>query len=173
MINLRSYPQDLSKEDVRSRLKDLNIYDGALNSEGKGIAHSYRKGKKVIFDEATGLMWQQCGSGNQLTFDEAVEYINKLNKKKFRGYKDWRLPTLEEAMSLMEPSTMVGNSIDPLFDIKQKNIWTSDKEKAELSPWVVYFFKNGCCGFFDKNLPIAHYKYWRHFVRAVRSGQSS
>ncbi|MCB9501891.1 MAG: DUF1566 domain-containing protein [Deferribacteres bacterium] len=36
-------------------------------------------------------------------FEKAVVYIDSLNKANFAGYSDWRLPTLEEAMTLMEP----------------------------------------------------------------------
>jgi len=61
-----------------------------------------RSGAKLVIDHATGLMWQQGGSDGFMTFAAAQEYVQKLNREKFAGYSDWRLPTLAEAMSLME-----------------------------------------------------------------------
>ena len=94
-----------------------------------------------------------------MDFDAALAYIKKLNGRSFAGFKDWRLPTLEEAMSLMEPKQKNRNLyIDPIFDKKQQWIWTSDKESAS-SAWVVYFYDGTC---------HLYHVYYGTFVRAVR-----
>jgi hypothetical protein len=107
-------------------------------------------------------MWQQSGSPNSITYADAEKYIRDLNDKHFAGYNDWRLPTLEEAMSLMEPTKHGELYLDPIFDRTQRWIWTADKESAGRA-WDVYFF-NGYCLHYD-------FGYGR-YVRAVRSGQS-
>jgi len=38
-----------------------------------------------------------------MTYEKVQAYIAQLNRANFGGYSDWRLPTLEEAMCLMEP----------------------------------------------------------------------
>lgn len=117
---------------------------------------------KVIYDKATGLMWQKSGSDSPVTYDEAKTYIDVLNREHFAGYSDWRLPTLKEAISLLEPPPPVNDGlyIDMLFDKKQKWIWTSDLYST-LSAWVVFFNDGDCDG-----CPIGGD--WNRYVRAVR-----
>lgn len=119
-----------------------------------------QKDGKVIYDQTTGLMWQQSGSENFVSYNEALNYITKLNQGSgFAGYNDWRLPTLKEAITLLKPKKMHNSIfIDPVFDNKQRWIWTSDLSSAS-SAWVVDFGV-GSCGSSDFYLNL--------FVRAVR-----
>lgn len=101
---------------------------GWANPRGKGIQHQFETGKggQVVVDKTTGLMWQQSGSPKSMVYDDAKKYIAQLNREKFAGYSDWRLPTLEEAMSLMEPQKKNADLyIDPVFDNTQRWIWTA------------------------------------------------
>jgi hypothetical protein len=95
---------------------------------------------KVVVDRTTGLMWQQFASSQQMVYSLAVEWINSLNKRSFAGFNDWRLPTLVEAMTLMEQSpNHDGVYIDPIFSAKQRSwMWTSDRGEAD-SAWYVNF----------------------------------
>ena len=163
----RSEPQTLSSDDVKAMLKKLNFFDSTKNEKGRGFANQYKaetiEVDKVVFDDASGLMWQQSGSPNYMEFDAAKKWIADLNKKGFAGFHDWRLPTLEEAMSLMEPAKNEnGLYIDPIFDSNQKWIWTCDPVQGASSAWVVSF-SDGVC----------YYYQFFIYVRAVRFGQSS
>jgi hypothetical protein len=90
------------------------------------------------------------------------------------GFTDWRLPTLEEAMSLMTsekngvPREMILGQerqkgvmhLHPLFDSNAAPfIWTADAVSASRG-WVVYFW-DGMCD--PESLQFNAY------VRAVRS----
>jgi len=146
---LRSKPlQKLSRATVNEMLKKEDFFDSSANKAGKGLAHEYEKiqrdGVKLVTDQATGLAWQQSRSENSMDFEKAKIYIQQLNSEKHAGFDDWRLPTLEEAMSLME--TKQKNTdlyIDPIFDKNQRYIWTADKWDAS-NVWVVNFL-NGYC----------------------------
>lgn len=103
-----------------------------------------RKGGKVVYDHASSLMWQQSGSTKEMEYKNAKAYVEALNSQNFAGYSDWRLPTLEEAMSLMKPTKNTDALyIDPLFDKQQNWIWTSDTYSASRA-WVVDFYFGYC-----------------------------
>jgi hypothetical protein len=165
---LRSEPKELSQADVTETIISHDFYETFRNPGGKGFNHQYHiknmQEDNIIFDEITGFMWQQSGSNDLMDFEQAKDWILELNKKGFAGYYDWRLPTVEEAMSLMESEEKKGLYIDSVFDGKQSWIWTADLAQAESGAWVI-FFLTGLCS----------YSPWYHCycVRAVRSGQSS
>ena len=104
---IRQEPKQLSSADVNEMLKLHGYYDRDRNPEGKGIERDFVlkkiNGKKLILDVATGLMWQKGGSSFDLNFERAKEWIKRINRVQYAGFNDWRLPTLEEAMSLIEP----------------------------------------------------------------------
>ena len=163
----RSAPTELSEADVKALLKKHDFFDSDYNKTGNGFKQQFEaktiKGEKVVFDKASDLMWQQSGSPKYINFDAAKKYIDDLNKKGFAGLKDWRLPTLEEAMSLMESEKKKNDLyIDPIFDAVQRWIWTSDQVKGESRAWVVDFGFGGCVRSNLINFT---------FVRVVRSGQ--
>lgn len=169
-VVLRSQPLNgLTEDEVEKTLVDKGLFDSFLNESVNGIKHQYRArirhGEALVIDDATGLMWEQSGSSDELLYAKAEEYVKKLNNERFADYSDWRLPTQEEAMSLMEPTTKNGDlCIDPVFDKIQPWIWTADKYSAGVA-WYVSF-RGGYCS--DNNYTDDYY-----YVRAVRTGQSS
>lgn len=144
---LRKIPRnDFSREDVKTMLVDRGFYDSSKNMNGTGGTHQYKlktiSGNRVILD--TDLTWQQSGSNDYMPYSGAQVYVDSLKRVEFADYSDWRLPTLEEAMSLMEPTkNNDGLHIDPIFDKKQEWIWTSDKYSASRA-WSVYFLDGDC-----------------------------
>jgi|GEM_PF-2558292 len=122
------------------------LYDLYINPSGVGVRNEYtlQVDSTTIFDAKTNLTWQQSGSPDVLNYDNAKKYVAQLNASRFAGYPDWRLPTLEEAMSLMEPLALNrGLHVDPVFDGTQERIWTSEKQTASTA-WSVSF-PNGSC----------------------------
>ncbi len=157
---------NLSAAAVKNMLKEQDLFCAAgydwSNPQGRGLANDFvlQSGGKVVFDRATGLIWQQAGSPEYMTYEKALANVVQLNSGNFAGYADWRLPTLEEAMSLMEPSKLNGDLyIDPKFDKKQRWIWTADKESAGWA-WVAGFSIGDSFPYYGLAL-----------VRAVRAGQ--
>ena len=157
IITLRSAYKTLSVSEVQSmpnvsiREKDDWGFYGHST-----INHDYNLktigGDKVVVDSATGLMWHQSGSDNYMQWDEAKEWVEDLNSEEgYAGYNDWRLPTVDEAVSLLEPSRTNGDLyIDPVFSKKQEYIWTGDKVAREPTDGIDvnrYWFVNfdyGC-----------------------------
>ena len=128
-LDSETYANVLEKYQI---IKAKNYYDSRLNPDGKGIDQQFQlqPGDSVIFDAATGLTWQQSGSGYGSSYADGEDYLKKINAETYGGYKDWRLPTLEEAMSLMEPERKRRLYIAEQFDAEQRFILTSDKLSA-------------------------------------------
>jgi len=114
----------------------------------------------VIIDHTTELMWYQSGSLEYFNLRKAMKWVKKANKDSYAGFNDWRLPTLEEASSLLEFETNDDNFIDPAFDNKQWGTWTGDKSDRSHA-WIVTFV-NGTISQVPAGTPAT-------FVRPVRS----
>jgi hypothetical protein len=169
ILHLRSQPITISANNVETMLKNYNFFDSSYNENGKGIEHKYEnrniKGDEVVLDHVSNLMWQKEGSSNSLTFKESKKYIMELNHIGYAGYRDWRIPTLEEAMNLMEQKQSdYGLFIDPVFDKQRLVIWTADLLLGTAGQWIVSFIHGSCSW---SILDMVNY------VRAVRSSQSS
>jgi hypothetical protein len=165
---LRNKPKEFYLNDYIEMIRIHGFFDYGRNPNGTGLMHKYElreiNGDKVVFDEATGLMWQQSGSSKQMIFEDAKNWIRELNQNRFAGFNDWRLPTLEEAVSLMEPEEKSNELfIDPIFDSKQDWILTADQVDSQ-NVWVVELGEGLCNTYPLEKTP---------FVRAVRSGKSS
>lgn len=175
IFEFRATPKKLEEKDVKEMLKQYNFYcekndwsKEFCNPSGTGIKHNYkiRKNGSIIYDTITKLMWQQCDSSKDMNYKEAKEYIQSCNREKFAGFNDWRLPTLEEAMSLMEKDeNKDGLHISNKFCSNQYWIWTADEIPDAPSAWVVSF-TNGSCLHHDVKEQVL-------FVRCVRSALSS
>jgi hypothetical protein len=168
-LQLRSQSITLSKQKVIDMIRKYDFYDEDKNPKGKGFLHKYilqeKNGNKIVIDAETNLMWQRSGATYKIESGDAKNCIKELNKKGYAGYNDWRLPTLEEAMSLIErEKPNDGLHINPLFDKKQNWIWTSDSCENGARVWYVSFL-SGSCG----NIHLFNYGY--DYVRAVRSLQ--
>ena len=117
----------------------------------------------TITDLATGLMWRQAGS-DWLAYRKSRQYVQELNREHFAGYKDWRLPTIDELTSLLELEKQSNDHyIDPIFDSKQWWCWNSDTVKGSSGlAWDVNFY-NG-------SVTRLHLDY-NYYVRLVCAGQ--
>ncbi len=171
----RSQPREgLSLSAAKRMIMDLEFFDSTWNRQAKGITRDYgriqRHGQWVIVDPATHLIWQEEGSPAKIVYEEAIKYVEELNNNGFANYNNWRLPTLEEAMSLLKPDfeSIITNEtamhIDSVFHPDQEDIWTSDKcSPSEI--WIVHF-KLGTCSLNDVQVVNCV----KSFVRAVRTG---
>jgi hypothetical protein len=118
------------------------------------------KGDKVVIEHTTGLMWHQSGSKSHTKWENAKKWVQDLNGKGYAGYQDWRLPTVDEAVSLLEADKKSNNIyIAPIFDKNQLYIWTGDGFLKH-SAWVVSF-RSGLTTWSDIK--------YRNYVRPVRT----
>lgn len=56
---------------------------------------------ETVVDRATRLVWQRQASRYPMTFAGAFEYVGQLNRQNFNGCTQWRVPTVNELLSLL------------------------------------------------------------------------
>ena len=161
-VKLRSAYKTLSVNEIRDMILKWGFFEKYYNKTGN-FRNYYEtrtvNNHKIIMDYATGLIWHQAGSADHLDYQGALRWVKELNQQKYAGYSDWRLPTLEEAVSLLENSeSKYYLYIDPLFSRGQKYIWTGDKVDNN-NGWAVDFYSG------DVNRVPFNYK---SYVRPVR-----
>ncbi|MCK5898551.1 MAG: caspase family protein [Methylococcales bacterium] len=153
-LNLRTNGMMLSSSDVKASLVKHGFYDKRWNLNGKGVDNRYEAQVKnnviVIYDATTGLTWQKGGAPTAMTLEKAQQYVKDMNVKKLAGFDNWRLPTVDEALSLMEKEVQNEFHISPEFEYKINFIWTADRSK-EGRIWMAYFYH----GFVD----LEHHKF--------------
>ena len=168
---LRSQPAILSRDDIVMMIQDerfnhpADLSAGGLSGRVAGkFQHKYvakiLDGNGVVIDYATDLMWQQAGSAEGMTWQQAKAYVQQLHQGKFAGYSGWRLPTVEELASLLEFTRQPGTLyIAPVFDPTQRICWSADIFDSPANVWFVYF-GHGYISNTDANSEL--------YVRAVR-----
>lgn len=163
-LQLRNtYVENLLDDEVQQLLEHYNFFEQDRFASGAGLSSPLliNDTDDLIKDPLTGLMWEQAGSEGMQNFEKSIAYIDQLNATNHLGYNDWRLPTLEEALSLMTPTKMNKRYIDPVFSKKIEYIWTGDFGKPGRA-WQVYYTFGTCA-------PHKVKGFWHEaFVKAVR-----
>ncbi len=102
-IQLPDEPSEISEEEAEQLVKQFNFYDCDRNTAGSFTNYLVDNGDGLtVSDLATGLMWQREGF-DIMSHRMLCKDIDQLNKEEFAGFSDWRLPTMAEALSLLEP----------------------------------------------------------------------
>jgi len=141
-VNLESSYGIYDDEGLKDIFDNNNFFEFNWNNTGN-FDNDFKliKDDKVVIDLATGLMWHQSGSENEIIWkDEVEKWLSEINNKKYAGFNNWRLPTIEESLSLLESNNKNGLFVDQIFDIKQSRIWTADRNgnsKDDLPPFFV------------------------------------
>lgn len=150
-ISLRKKPTNIWGGKARSfmglnnRSQPLNYLENCLQA----------KGDSVVCDQATGLCWQQGGSRYPITHRGAQDYIDQLNREAVGGVKNWRLPTVDELLSLL--NDVIYQPLDELFDDSKMRLWSADRH-GKRDAWHV-----------DMAMAYAGWQdvFTRNFVKAV------
>lgn len=127
---LPSVPDLINDDEIADVLKKWNFFDSAHNVSGTFENSFISSGNpEVIIDQRTSLMWQRDGLDIH-SIRTIQRNIEELNKNNFAGFSDWRLPTMEEAMSLMEPEKNFKDVfLNPCFSKEQPFIFVAAQRK--------------------------------------------
>ncbi len=189
-VRLRAEPATISLVYLQDLIQQKGFhhpFDGSVEGLLGGwmgtFQHAYESQTvqdfPVVIDHATELMWQRGGSDKPIAFGPeehgAMDYVQQLNQQKAGGFSDWRLPTVEELGSLLEPiGKNDGLFIDPVFDPTQWECGTSDRLIRQIhavntfvvGPWeVLVNFDSGRI----HHRRMQEGRNHKAFVRAVRT----
>ena len=117
-------------------------------------------GGATIRDASTGLQWQYSGSEFPRDWPSALSYVDDLNTLAWEGHRDWRLPTVEELLTLLRPPPSgTDYCLAEDFAPHQKRLWSSDR-RSFTSAWYVSL-ELGFAAWQDRTFP--------NHIKAVRS----
>jgi len=95
--------------------------------------------QKVVYDNNTGLTWQQTTPTSKYTWENADSYCNDLT---YAGYSDWRLPTPQELLTIIDNSRS-NPAIDTTYfpETQSSGSWSSSTRVGSTSnAWYANFY---------------------------------
>jgi Protein of unknown function (DUF1566) len=116
----------------------------------------------AVFDQETGLVWEQSPDTSTQDWPNAQAHCNT---KTVGDRQGWRLPTLQELDSLVEPAVRFGPTLpaNPFTNVRSSIYWSAT---AAASNAALAWFVN-----FDNAQVANGSKTDQHFVWCVRGGQ--
>ena len=136
---LRSTPLAFKEDELAELIVGSGLFESLFNPAGSDDNYFVDNGDYLtISDLTTNLMWQRAGS--EINSIRSIQnWVGELNRKGFAGYADWRLPTFEEALSLVKKNRNDRRLfLHPGFSAGQTFIFTTDKREPG-GHWFVDF----------------------------------
>jgi hypothetical protein len=132
-------PAELTEEEADAMIRELGLLDHERNPAGGFRSFLVDNGDGLtVTDKASGLIWQRGGL-DIMSSRMLRKAMEELNKEGFAGHSDWRLPTLAEALSLMQPEMNAkGQHLHPAFSADQPFIFV-DAVRKPGGQWFVDF----------------------------------
>lgn len=124
----------------------------------------------AVLDKETGLVWEQSPNTGTFTWLNAQMHCNQ---KTVGGRKGWRLPTIQELASLVDPKSIGGGSFLPAGDlpaghpfsnVQSSQYWSATTDTRGPGFARVMNFSSGV-------VLLTGIMANDHFVWCVRSGQ--
>lgn len=133
---------------------DENFYGQDANFDGFQPNYTVSSDGKVVFDNVSGLTWMRGPNTDldtpekedKMSFDEAKNYVKKVNAMNYGGYNDWRIPSAKELYSLIQ---FTGTDPDP----------TAEADISKLHPFIDTEAFNFAYGETDKRERIIDSQY--------------
>ncbi len=131
---VRTRPLKVLDADTAKRIFGLDSLWRPIRYADPGMFHPEAGG---IVRGPSGRVWQWSGSAYPMTFSDAKRAVAELNVRGLAGRNDWRLPTIDELLGILTPpETGEHLCIDPVFDQRQRWLWSADR-RSFTSAWYV------------------------------------
>ncbi len=130
VVKLRSEADFFSEEQVAELIRKGGYFDTKRNPDTIFTNHLVDNGdERTVTDLATGLIWDRYGC-DIANIKRVRGHVEEMNRTKYGGHSDWRMPTIDDAMSLMEPQqNSKGLYLHPCFSQEQPFIFSADQRR--------------------------------------------
>jgi len=126
----RSLPLKLSPDKARGVFNVDELWRPALHTE-----NDFEIRGETVLDRATNLIWERSGAAYPGTWSEACIRTGRLNVEGFGGASNWRLPTIDELLTLFRRKSLPGDfCLETPFDSAQLRLWSVDR-KSFTAAW--------------------------------------
>ena len=147
-----------SSGGYKSDYRYVRAVRGGLSSD---ILPYTDNGDGTVTDTSTGLMWQQGGINYIGTWEQALAYCERLD---LGGYTDWRLPSINELLSIVDFSQTPTINFTHFPDTATLWYWSSTTH--------AYFSNSARAVDFFNGYETLSSKGSSEYTRAVRGGQA-
>ena len=134
--------------------RDANVLTN--NAADGALGYSFDKSGACVVDKVTGLTWQKLPPQSKAYADLAAS-VTSLNGIGSCGYNDWRLPTANELLGLMNASQTTGNPLNADYlgtsaDVMTGKFWTSEERSTpgSVDAWHVDASNGGAVSYSAK-----------------------
>ena len=129
-IALPSTAHHIQEKEIGILTREFNFYESRHNPDGAFANFLVDNNDGLtVTDKVTGLMWQRGGCDIR-AIRRIRSWVQELNENNFAGHNDWRLPTMQEALSLMERETNKGGThTHPCFSSEQPFIFVANQRR--------------------------------------------
>lgn len=108
-------------------------------------------GDGVLRDPDAGLEWLEAAAPYPMTWEEAGEFLARLNAARAGGHADWRLPTVPELTTVLRPEPVGEGYCQPAaFTQPVRRVWSADRANyakayaADVELGYVTWADSGC-----------------------------
>lgn len=132
-------PAEMSEEDVTALAHRFNFVEQERHPHGNFVKMLVDNNDDLtVSDRVTGLMWQRGGI-DIMSHRSMRREIDRVNRTRFAGFADWRLPSVAEALSLLErEQSVAGQYVHSCFSDKQPFVFV-DAIRKPGGQWFVDF----------------------------------
>lgn len=113
-----------------------------------------------VTDKVTGLVWQKSDDDNKKNWNDAWDYCQDLKPPEIGAWSDWRLPSVDELMSIVDYGAHFPAINSVFWDTEPIHYWSADTVPETTSSARTVNFETGIVG------PESKSANW--YVRCVR-----